>query len=135
MKILMMVMADYASIDSSTGKIHILGLFRQMWAQTFPITHHRMCLVVKIEGEISDSRNPHKLSVALTDEDGVEMIAIEGGFEMLDSPPGIPPECNMVLELNALVFQKPGEYRFYARINDDEAEESVVMQVIQRQPG
>ena len=54
---------------------------------------------------------------------------------MPDSLPGIHPEYNMVLEFNALVFQKPGEYRFYARVNDDEAEESVVMQVIQRQPG
>ena len=135
MKILMMVTSDYAAVEPQTGKLNIIGVFNQINAQEFPTSHRRMYLVVKIGGEISDSRNPHKLSVALTDEDGVEMIAIEGGFEMPNSPPGIPPECNMVLELNALVFQKPGEYRFYARVNDGEAEESVVMQVIQRQPG
>jgi len=129
----MMVTADYAAVEPATGKIHILGVFRQIHAQKFPARHRRMCLVVKIEGEISDSRNPHKLSVTLTDEDGAEMITIEGGFEMPGSSPGIPPEYNALLEFNELVFQKSGEYRFYVRVNDDEVEEATVIQVIQRE--
>ena len=92
MKILMMVTADYASIEPQTGKLNIIGVFNQINAQEFPTSHRRMYLVIKIGGEIFDNPNPHKLSVALADEDGIEIVAIEGEFEMLSSSPGILPQ-------------------------------------------
>ena len=133
-KILMMVTADYASIEPQTGKLNIIGVFNQINAQEFPTSHRRMYLVIKIGGEIFDNPNPHKLSVALADEDGIEIVAIEGEFEMLSSSPGILPQHSALLEVNDAVFHRPGDYRFYVNVNDGEAEESVVMQVTQRQP-
>lgn len=132
MKILMMVAADYATVEPQTGKLNVLGIFNRISALKFPAMQRRMCLVVKIEGEISDSRNPHTLSVALTDEDGVEMIVLGGGFEMPSNPPGIPPEHIALLEFNEIIFQKPGEYRLYVSVNDGEIEESMALQVVKR---
>lgn len=131
-KILMMVAADHATVEPQTGKLNVLGIFNRISALKFPAVQQRMCLVVKIEGEIADSRNPHTLSVALTDEDGIEMVIIEGGFEMPGNPPGIPPEHISLLEFNEIIFQKPGEYRLYVRVNDGETEESMVLQVVKR---
>lgn len=133
MKILMMVAADYATVEPQTGKLNVLGIFNRISALKFPAIQRRMCLVVKIEGEISDSRNPHTLSVALTDEDGTEMVIIEGEFEMPGSMPGIPPEHIALLEFNEIIFQEPGEYRLYVRVNDGEIEESMVLQVVKRE--
>ena len=47
MKILMMVTADYASIEPQTGKLNIIGVFNQINAQEFPTSHRRMYLVIK----------------------------------------------------------------------------------------
>ena len=92
-----------------------------------------MCMAVKIEGDPSDKPNPHKLHLTLADEDGKEIANIEGQFEMPDSELGIPPECNFVMELNSVVFQKAGHYRFYVQLNDGEVEKSIAIQVMQQE--
>ncbi|MCY4145752.1 MAG: hypothetical protein OXE95_04745 [Chloroflexi bacterium] len=136
MKIPMMVTADYATVDPLTGKLHILGVFRSISAQSFPCKHSRMCLALIIEGEIADSRNPHELSVSLAGEDGQELLSMQGGFELPPHTGGVPPQTNVLLELNDLSFDQPGEYCFYARVNDHEVEDpelegSTAIQVVQ----
>lgn len=131
MKVLMMIVADYANVEQQTGKLNIIGVFRNIQSRNFPIPHNRMYLVIKIGGDIMDSRNPHELFVTLTDEDGQEIFRIEGPFDMPPSPHGIPPEHNIILELNQLIFHKPGEYVFYFNVNKGEVEESTVIQVVQ----
>ena len=133
MKLLMMIAADYATFDPATGKLHILGLFRQIEAKQFPVVHPRICFVVKIEGDLSDKPNSHKLNVTLTDDDGEEIVNVEGPFDMPDSIHGISPECDVVMELNGLTFRKPGQYRFFVRLNDGEVEGSTAIQIIQKE--
>lgn len=130
-----MVTADYATIDPITGKLHILGVFRNIYTDAFPTKHPRMCLALIIEGEFADSNNPHELTVTLTDEDGVEVFAMKGAFEMPKSASEISPHCNVLLEFNDLQFGKPGQYCFYVTVNTDEIEESTVIQVVQRDVG
>ena len=133
MKIIMMVAADYAAVEPQTGKINILGLFRQIGARVFPVSLPRMCFVVKVEGEISDSPNPHLFKLKLVDEDGEEILNLEGSFDMPSSTIGMPLECNVVMEINHLNFQKPGQYRLFVSLDDGVAEESTVIQVIQQE--
>jgi hypothetical protein len=130
MKVLMMIAADLANVDNQTKKLNIIGMFRSIQAGHFPITLNRMCLVIKIGGDITDSHSPHKLEVSLTDDDGKEMLKIEGTFEMPKSPPGIDPEYNALFEFNQLVFPKPGDYCFYLEVDDAEVEASTVIQVV-----
>ena len=131
MKVIMMVVADYAASETQTGKLNIIGVFTRITANEFPTTHHRMYLALKFEGEITDSSRPHQLSVTLASEDGVNMFAIEGEFGMPASPPGIPPQVGLVIELNQLKFESPGDYRFYVRVNEGELDESSVLQLVQ----
>lgn len=130
-----MVTADYATVDPITGKLHILGVFRNINATGFPTQHPRMCLALIIEGELADSNNPHELSVSLADEDGNEVFSMQGAFEMPKSASGIPPHCNVLLEFNDLQFEQPGQYCFYVTVNTDEIEGSAVIQVVQRAHG
>ena len=127
----MMVAADYAAVEPQTGKLNIIGVFNRITAQEYPTTHHRMYLAVKFEGEITDGSRPHQLSVTLASEDGVNLFAIEGEFRMPASLPGIPPQCGLVIELNQLKFEHPGDYRFYVRVNEGELDESSVLQLVQ----
>ena len=130
-----MVTADYATIDPITGKLHILGVFRNITANSFPTQHPRMCLALIIEGEFADSKNPHELVVTLADEDGIEVFSMKGAFEMPKDASGIAPHCNVLLEFNDLQFEKPGQYRFYVTVNNDEIEGSSAIQVVQRDSG
>ncbi len=54
---------------------------------------------------------------------------------MPKSASGIAPHCNVLLELNDLQFEKPGQYCFYVNVNNDEIEDSAVVQVVQRERG
>ena len=135
MKIALIVTADYATIDPITGKLHILGVFRVIYASSFPCQHKRMCLALAIEGEIADSRNPHDLLVTLADEDGTQVFSMKGSFEIPLGEGGIRPQCNLLVEINDLRFERSGEYCFYVTINGDELEENTAIEVVQREVG
>ncbi len=130
-----MVTADYATVDPITGKLHILGAFREIYASTLPIQHKRMCLALTIEGEFADGKGPHELSVTLANEDGIEIFSIRGAFEMPKVSNGIAPHCNVLLEFNDLKFEEPGQYCFYVTVNGDEIEDFAAIQVVQTEHG
>ena len=46
MKINTVLVADYAKVDPADGKLDILGIFRQIVADEFPVTVRRICLIV-----------------------------------------------------------------------------------------
>jgi len=136
MKVLMLIVADHASVETSTGKLNILGAFRQIQAGTFPAQHHTMSLVIKLGGGIGDKPNPHSLSISLVGEDGAELLSISGAFDMPRGMPGIQPEFNAVMEFRDIVFAHPGTYSFVVKVdNDEEITDQTVIQVdqIQRQ--
>ena len=128
-----MVTADYATVDPITGKLHILGVFRAIYAKEFPLQHNRMCLALVIEGEVADSKSPHDMVITLANEDGIEAFCLQGAFEMPESVSGIAPQCNVLVEINDLRFEKPGEYCFYVTINGDELDDSVAIQLVHRE--
>lgn len=131
MKVLMLIVADHASVEPSTGKLNILGAFRQIQAAAFPTQHPAMSVVTKIGGEYNDKPNPHTLSISLTDEDGHELLNISGPFDMPRADPGIQPEFNTVIELRGIVFPHPNTYSFVVRIDDeDELTEQTAIQVV-----
>jgi hypothetical protein len=119
MKLLMLVTADYASIEPQTGKLNILGLFRSIFAANFPAKHRVMAVVVKLGGELGDNQEQHELKIALADEDGNEIFHVSGAFGLPDAPPGIQPEHNLVLELRDIGFPHPGTYGIYVTVDND----------------
>jgi hypothetical protein len=131
MKVLLLLVADHASVESNTGKLNILGAFRTIMASQFPVRHHAMSLVVKLGGEMGDKPNPHSLSASFTDDDGRELLKVSGSFNMPHGEPGIQPEFNAVMEFREMVFSRPGTYRFYIRVDDAQLIESTAIQVVQ----
>lgn len=134
MKTVMMVTADYAAVEPQTGKLNVIGVFNRILVRHFPVIHRRMYFAVKLEGELSDNTEAYTVLANLTDEDGREIWVIEGQFVFPDSPPGIPPQCSIVMEINSLRFGQPGDYLFQIQVNDAELEESTVLQVVQHEP-
>ena len=131
MKIVMMLTADYAAVEPQSGKLNIIGVFNRIRFESFPASHRRMYLALKLEGEFTDRTEPQDLRVALAGEDGNELLAIEGQIEMPEGTRGMPPQLGMVFELNQLKFSKPGDYRFYLNVGEWELDASTALQVVQ----
>lgn len=134
MKILMLITADFASVEPLTNKLNILGIFRSIAAESFPATHRRMFLVVKIGGEASVGDEPSRLVVSIVDESGEDIARVESSFYLSPVSTGDSPEHNALFELNGLVFKKAGDYVFKVNVNDGEAQESTLVHVLQREP-
>lgn len=132
MKIVMMVTADYAAVEPQTGKINIIGVFRNINTSKFPTTHPRMYLVIVVAGEMNESPNPHRMSVSMLDEDGKVIASFESAFELPSGTPGISPEHRAVIELNGVVFPDAGDYVFEVNIDDGLGVASTVVQVAKR---
>ena len=119
MKLIMLITADYASIDPGTGKLDILGAFTEIKPKKFPTVHARMALVVKLVPAFQDHADERKLAIELRDEDGTRYMRIEGPFNFPHGAEGRRPEFTAVLELNSLPFPHPGGYEFEVYVDDE----------------
>ncbi len=132
MKISTLLVADYAKIDPSNGKLDVLGSFSQIYASEFPTSLRRVCLVAVIEREPEDSSEKHHIDVAWTDGDGAIQGQIEFSFELPEDSPTLPGEFCLIHELNSPKFTKPGTYRFCVSVNEDDAFACKSIEVIER---
>lgn len=133
MKINAVLVADYAKIDPSDGKLDILGVFRQIDADGFPFTLRRICLVVIVQRDPSDTDHSHRFEACMEDVNGEAVAILEADYEL---PPGtgtLPGQYGVIFEVSDPTFNVPGGYQFRVRLNDGEITESVVIEVVQRE--
>ena len=130
MRILILTTADYAAVEPLTNKLNIMGVFRNIAVPSFPATHRRMYLVVKIEGTASRTDEPHRLQVSVIGTSGDEIARIESSFAFSPGSRGIAPEHNALFEFNGLIFRTPGNYLFKVNVNDGEVKESTIVHAV-----
>lgn len=134
MKIQMLITADAANIDTTTGKINILGAFNRIFSRQFPAVHPRIAVIVKLAAaspmESTDIRN---FEGVLVDADGIELHIISGPVSIARLPNGTYSEVGMVLELNGIVFSHPGFYQYVIRIDGEEIGETSIELVLLEQ--
>jgi hypothetical protein len=120
MKVLMLLVADYASFERATGKLNILGAFTRITARQFPATHPRLAVVIKVGADLGDLPDDRTLTVKLLDADATELMQYSAPFRIPHGPGGVRPEFNAVLELNNLPFPQPGTYEFRVYIDEQQ---------------
>ena len=133
MKILILTTADYAAVEPLTNKLNILGVFRNIAVKSFPATHRRMYLVVKIGGAASRIQESHRLQVSVSSESGDEIARVKSSFVFSPGVLDISPEHNALFEFNGLSFRSPGNYSFEVSVNDGELRESAIVHVLLRE--
>lgn len=131
MQVRIAVLADYASI-SLGNKLNIMGIFKNMTAQSAPYCHPQMQLVARFEFDSSEVGNKD-LRIELVDEDGKQIFSVSGELRIERSPDGSPATANNVLCLNNMVFPKFGEYEFRILLND-RTEATIPLTVAKAQP-
>lgn len=135
LKYLMLITADYASIDQATQKLNILGAFTHIVARQFPCKHPRMAIALTLEAELLDTADPKILKVILADADGTELMVFAAEFQIPYGEGGYRPYASFVLELNNLEFPHAGEYIFTVYVDDQPiGHTSIVLDQMQQNP-
>jgi hypothetical protein len=122
------VLADYANV-SQDGKLNIMGIFQEVNPPVLPFALPQMYLVVSFTAGPAEFDSVKNIRIALLDNDGNEMLALEGQAQVPRPPrPGRRPFINQVIGLNAVGFERSGDYEFSILI-DGETRETVSLHV------
>lgn len=134
MDVTLALLADAANV-SADGKLNILGIFNALGAQSFPVVHPQMALVLRFEASHAEEGKGRQIELQLADSDGAKMFKISAQLMVpTGSPPGAPIRLNHILMLNNIQFPKPGDYMFSILIGDDE-KASIDLRIVEvRQP-
>jgi hypothetical protein len=106
------VLADYANV-SQDGKLNIMGIFQEVNPPVLPFPLPQMFLVVSFEAGPAEFGSRKNVRIALLDNDGSEMLALEGQVDVQRPPrPGRRAYINQVIGLNGITFPRAGDYAF-----------------------
>ena len=103
---------DGVHIDPGSGKHTILGIFSNIQARQFPVTHPFMIWFLTIT---DCAAGEHKLKISMGVNDGQSHPLLERPFES-QSP---LHRINLINEIRNLTFPEPGEYSLLIEIDDE----------------
>ncbi len=104
------VLADYALIDQQ-GKLSVLGIFQHVWVASFPATHPRTHLVLRVKGKRTEI-GEHAMRIRFVDDQGRELMGGDGTVQFGEPPAGITEvEAGAVLVFD-VPLPHPGTYAF-----------------------
>lgn len=129
MNVTLAVLADYANL-SQEGKLNIMGVFDAIYAETFPMIHPEMKLVVQYEAGAADVQATHRIEIHLMDADGRKPMVITGQVAIGDVQPGYPLKTNSILNIRNAQFERPGDFVFNVLV-DGEVKHQVPLKVLQ----
>ena len=118
MKLILFLVADYANITRD-GKLNLMGIFNDIYAQNFPARHSSMHLVAKLAAELGEYGQTRDFTVKLLDADGNSIFDLSGQLQVPPGGQGRIPEVNLILELKDITFPKEGFYQFVLLVDKD----------------
>lgn len=110
MKVLLLKFCDFAGrLDG--GKGCLVGMFDTIGGIQFPLTHPTFYICVEFEFDPFEAGSMAKIKLVLMDEDGHEMMGIEGEFSVPKPMHGRPATMFETFRVDGMTFPKPGAYR------------------------
>ncbi len=103
---------DGVHIDPGSGKHTILGIFSNIQARDFPVTHPFMIWFLTLT---DCSVGEHKLRISMGLDDATPTPLLERPFES-QSP---LHRLNLINEIRNLSFPRPGEYSLLIEVDDE----------------
>ena len=111
-QILAWLTCDGVHIDPGSGKHTILGVFSNIRAREFPVTHPRMIWFLTIS-DVPAGKHFVRITIGL---DPLKMSPlIEREFESA----GQLQRINLINEINNLNFDEPGDYSIVIEVDDE----------------
>jgi Family of unknown function (DUF6941) len=120
MNLAVAMLADAARVEG--GKLYVLGGgFDTVFAQSYPVTHPSLAVVLLLMVEWNEALDPIQLDIALLDEDDNRLGPGSGGIINVGHPPtnvpGMPISVPLQSTFPLLQFGAPGAYRFRIQAN------------------
>jgi hypothetical protein len=107
-----MLICDNAIREEGTGKVSLIGIFASIGSLQFPVLHQSLCVYVNI----GDAQGRYHLRLEMLRTDEMKVIG-RGEVEATVADRMKPTE--IVIELNGLLFDRPGRYEFVLYANDN----------------
>jgi hypothetical protein len=133
MELKLAVLADAANV-SQEGKLNITGIFDSIGFEEPPFTWPLINFVCRFEVHPAETGH-HPVLVRVADEDGAELVRIEGELRIRrkpNAPPGEPVRTQFIVPIHNATFPKPGRYVFDILV-DGRYEGSVSLTVVLNQ--
>lgn len=103
---------DGVHLDPATGKHTILGVFSNIRAHRFPVTHPFMIWFMTLTDCAAGS---HKVRILL----GMEPTQMQPLLERTFESPGPLQRINLINEIRNLTFPKAGDYSIVIEVDDE----------------
>ena len=128
------LVADYANIAEG-GKPNVMGIFRQINSEVFPVRHPDMYLIVVLVAGPAEFREEKTLTVKLINADATqELVNFSVPINVPTATSGRKSEINSILRLRDVIFTDPGTYQFSILVdNDEKATLPIELNKIERQ--
>ncbi len=110
-QILAWITCDAVYVDPATGKHTLLGIFTNLKAKAFPVSHPRMVWFLSFS-DLTTGKHQLKISIGLPMEDTRAIIEKEFKSE---SP---AQRINLINDIQGLTFEKPGQYGIVIEIDE-----------------
>jgi hypothetical protein len=111
-QMLVWIMCDGVHIDPGSGKHTILGVFSNIRARQFPVTHPFMIWFLTISDV---SAGEHKLRISM----GLDPTKLAPLIERPFAAEGPLQRINLINEIRNLTFPAPGDYSLLIEIDDE----------------
>ena len=112
--------ADYAAIDS-TGKLTVVGVFDEIYAQQFPVVWPVMVLLLRLRIKRVELGLKQQMLIKLSDADGKVLFQIEGEFtpeSAAPSPHRPDGTVNQIIRITNTQFPEAGAYSIDVFVNN-----------------
>ena len=102
--------------NDSQGKLNILGAFDSIIAQEFPFVHPHCVFVLRLRIDHNDGRESAIRLILRHAAEETVLASVDTTLKH-DSFPNPTMSANLIVNINALRFEKPGDYAFTLEIN------------------
>lgn len=134
MDVTLALLADHAN-TSENGKLNVLGMFNQVYSDSFPYQHPLMFCIVQLTAKPSEFGKKKQIEVVLLDPDGKTLGTIKGEATVpKPNVPGKRAQVEIIIRLLNVPFQSPGDYAFSILVGGDE-KWSIPVTAVERKGG
>ncbi len=128
MQLRIAALADYTNITDN-GKLNILGIFSQIHAANVPAVHPQMQFVVQFAFEPIETGDK-TIRIVLQDEDGNELLAMQGNLTIPKPNTPDPVVVNQILVLQNVTFPHFGNYEFVIEVDGETIPTQIPLDVL-----
>lgn len=115
-----LVVADAANVAEG-GKLNVLGVFQEIYANIFPARHPELTLAVQFSISPAEYGQTRKFTVKLLDEDATsELVNWSQDMQLPSGAALLGARHNLLLKLRDILFEKPGVFQFSVLVDNDE---------------